>query len=195
MYLETDVQLTATMTKDEIVRLVRELTPLRIDLGARRSVSFGTPDLVELVDGAGLRVRGNARMIWEIAGLPFPVSLRAWQLLLAPTVVVREEALVLVFDPVLEALAFKRVPGFFDERIALAINEGVASQRRKLAWNVSRGLSWRLPLPRRFVPPRQLAVAPTSASVTVTASELRVDVAFDGHVVAGEVAPPSLRSA
>lgn len=189
------MQLTATMTKDEIVRLVRELTPLRIDLGRARSVSFGTPEIVELAPGVGLRVRGDARMTWEVAGVPLPVSLRAWQIVLAPSVIIRDDALVLVFDPVLEALDFKRVPGFFDERIAVAINEGVASQRRKLAWNVSRGLSWALPLPTRVMPARRLEIAPTSASVTVTASELRVDVAFDGHVVARDVAPPSLRSA
>ncbi len=194
MYPEAVVQLTATVTSDEIVRLVRELTPLRIDLGRTRSVSFGTPQVVELVEGVGLRVRGNARMIWEIAGLPLPVSLRAWQLLLAPSVQIRGETLVLVFEPVIEALDFKRVPGFFDERIVFAINEGVASQRGKLAWNVSRGLSWRLPLPKRVVPSRTLDVAPTSASVTVTATELRIDVAFDAHV-AGDVAPASLRSA
>lgn len=193
--METAVQLTATVSKDEIIRLVRELTPLRIDLGRTRSVSFGTPEVVELVEGTGLRVRGNARMIWEVAGLPLPVSLRAWQLLLAPSVVIRDETLVLVFDPVLEALDFKRVPGFFDERIASAINEGVATQRRKLAWNVSRGLSWEWPLPKRVVPGKTVEITPTSASVTVTATELRVDVAFDGHVVAGDVAPASLRSA
>lgn len=189
------MQLTATVSKDEIIRLVRELTPLRIDLGRTRSVSFGTPEVIELVEGTGLRVRGNARMIWEVAGLPLPVSLRAWQLLLAPSVVIRDETLVLVFDPVLEALDFKRVPGFFDERIASAINEGVATQRRKLAWNVSRGLSWEWPLPKRVVPGKTVEITPTSASVTVTATELRVDVAFDGHVVAGDVAPASLRSA
>lgn len=193
--METAVQLTATVSKDEIIRLVRELTPLRIDLGRTRSVSFGTPEVVELVEGTGLRVRGNARMIWEVAGLPLPVSLRAWQLLLAPSVVIRDETLVLVFDPVLEALDFKRVPGFFDERIVGAINEGVATQRRKLAWNVSRGLSWEWPLPKRVVPGKTVEITPTSASVTVTATELRVDVAFDGHVVAGDVAPASLRSA
>lgn len=188
------MRLTAIITKDDLEGLVRGLTPMRVDLGPGRTVSFGAPEIVELVAARGLRVRGDARLLWEIAGLPLPVSLRAWQILLEPSVVVRDGALVLAFDPVLEALDFKRVPGFFDERIILAINEIVATQKKKLAWNVSRALSWHRPLPQRVSPARTFDIAPSSASVSVSSEELRVEMTFAAQVAAA--APPaSLRSA
>lgn len=185
------MNLTATIEKDEIVRLVRGATPLRLDFGPRRSVSFGAPVIVDLVAGSGLRVRGDAKMTWEIAGLPLPIALRAWQILLVPSVIVRDAALVLAFDPVLEDLDFKRVPGFFDERIVELINDGVASQRRKLAWNVSRSLTWRTPLPARISPAGGFELFPIAATVAVTAAEVRADVSFEARVTRREARAPA----
>jgi hypothetical protein len=188
------VHLSATITKDELVRSIRDLTPLRIDLGRRRSVTFGRPELVELVPNAGLRVRGDAKMVWEIAGLPLPVSLRAWQVLLVPSVVELDGGHVLAFDPVLEDLDFKRVPGLY--RIIDAINEGVASQRRKLAWNLSRALSVRTSLMRtRIVPEATFTLAPVSATVAVTASEVRLDATLEARIRRDVTPAASLRSA
>jgi hypothetical protein len=96
--------------------------------------------------------------------------------------IVRDGAHVLAFDPVLEHLDFKRVPGFFDDRIIEAINEGLASQRRKLAWNLTRTMSLHRPMPARVVPAGQFDLAPTSATVTVAASELRIEATFEAHV-------------
>lgn len=198
------MHLTATITKEEIVRLVREVTPLKIDLGRKRSVTFGTPELVELVADTGLRIRGDAKMVWDVAGVPLPVTLRAWQLLLAPSISRRERdgALVLAFDPTLEELDFKSVPGFVDDRITDAINEGVASQRRKLSWNLTRLLGSHSPMPPRVSPTGSLDVVPSAITVHVTASELRIEIDLDaqmnhaGFVQDEAVATPrSLRSA
>src|SRR5688500_12552077 len=98
------MKLSLSITKAEVVRLVEEATPLKIDLGHKRSVSFGRPELVELVPRTGLRIRGDAKMVWEVAGLTLPITLRTWQLLLVPSIVRRDGTLVLAFDPVLEDL-------------------------------------------------------------------------------------------
>ena len=175
------MHLTVTITKDELVRSIRELLPLRIDLGRRRSVTFGQAHLVELVPNAGLRVRGDARMLWEIAGLPLPVSLRAWQVLLVPSIASREGSHVLTFDPVLEDLDFRRVPGLY--RIIDAVNEGVASQRRKLAWNLSRALNVSTPLLRsRAVPAATFELSALAATLAVGESEIRIDVKLEPRV-------------
>lgn len=190
------MHITATIAKDEIVRLFSELFPMKIDLGKKRFVSFGTPELVELVPGRGLRARGDAKMVWEVAGMALPVTLRAWQLLLAPSIVRRDGAIVLAFEPVIEHLDFKSVPGFFDDRIIDAINEGVASQRRKLSLSVSRLLGIGTPLPGRVSPAGSFELAPVSATVEVTASELRADVELAARIDHEAVATPrSLRSA
>lgn len=190
------MKLTLSIGKHEIDRVVTELTPLKIDLGRKRSVAFGRPEVVELVPKTGLRVRGDARMVWEVAGLTFPVTLRTWQLLLVPSIARREGLLVLAFDPVLEDLDFKRVPGFFDERIIDAVNEGVASQRGKLSWNLSRVLGSSARLPARLSPGGSLDIVPVAARVDVAASELRIEIDLDAMVSGHAVATPrSLRSA
>lgn len=197
------MKLSLSISKDEIDRVVTDLTPLKIDLGKKRSVSFGRPNLVELVPRTGLRIRGDAKMIWEIAGLTLPVTLRTWQLLLVPSIGRQEPsaprdqgAIVLAFDPVIEELDFKSVPGFFDERIADAINEGVASQRGRLAWNLSRLLGSSRRLPPRVSPGGSFELAPIAGRVDVTESDLHVDLDFEAQVLDHAVATPrSLRSA
>lgn len=190
------MKLSLSIAKEEIVRLAAEATPLKIDLGHKRSVSFGRPELVELVPGTGLRIRGDAKMVWEVAGLTLPVTLRTWQLLLAPSIVRRDGMLVLAFDPVLEDLDFKGVPAAFDERIADAINEGVASQRNKLSWNLSKVLGSRSPIPARISPGGAFEIAPVAARVEVAANELRIEIELDAQLTDHAVATPrSLRSA
>lgn len=190
------MKLSLSIDKHEIDELVSELTPLRIDLGRKRSVSFGRPELVELVPDTGLRVRGDAKMVWDFAGLTLPVTLRTWQLLLVPSIARRDGALFLAFDPVLEELDFKRVPGFFDERIADAVNEGVASQGGRLSWNLARLIGSSTRLPARVSPGGTVDLVPVAARVQVAATELRIEIQVGASVSAQAVATPrSLRSA
>lgn len=190
------MKLSLSIEKDEIDRIVADLTPLKIDLGRKRSVSFGRPALVELVPGTGVRVRGDAKMVWEIAGLTLPVTLRTWQLLLAPSIARRDGELVLAFDPVLEELDFKGVPSAFDERITDAINEGVASQRGRLSWNLGRLLGSSTRLPARVSPGGTIDLVPAAARVDIASAQLHVEVDLDANVMDHAVATPrSLRSA
>jgi hypothetical protein len=184
------MELSVALSREELVAAVQELTPMRVELSRRprRVISFGRPSTIDLVAGAGLRIRGDARIEWELAGLAIPATLRAFQVLLVPSIVAREGAYVLAFDPVLEELDFRRIPGFFDERLVQAINEGLAAQRQKLAWNFSRTLSVDRALPAKIAPPARFRLAPASAEVCVTSEALRLRIAFQSGVTRGDAA-------
>ncbi|MBX3192556.1 MAG: hypothetical protein KF819_36565 [Labilithrix sp.] len=179
------MRLSAVLTRDDLASLIESMTPLRIELKARprRYVLLGPPSLVELVPNAGLRVRGSARFTWNVAGVAVPVTLRAWQALLAPSVAVRDGAHVLVLEPALEALDFERLPAFVDQRIAQAINDGIAKQRERLMWNFTRTLSYAHALPEALSPTSRFELRPAGGTVIVTASEVRLTVDFRARVL------------
>ncbi len=196
------MQLCAVVTKDELATFVRESTPFELELAgqSRRKISLGRPSRIELVAGAGLRIGGAARVTWDIAGLALPVALRRWQVLLVPSIAERGGAQVLAFDPRLEELSMEHVPGFVDERITTAINDGLSAQKARLAWNFTRTLSWRRALPVRFKPTSRFELVPGAARVEVTGSEIRLSVELRARLVRDEAAgerrdTPSSRSA
>lgn len=182
--------LSAVVTKDELVALVEAITPLRIAIDERRGrgVTIGRPRAVYLVPGQGLRVRGDARIAWDVAGVGITITIPTWQMMLVPRIAARGRARVLAFDPIVEALEMKLVPGFLDERIADVLRDGIAQNRRKLAWEFSRTLSKRLPLPARIGPARLFEIAATDGTVTVTASEVRLTVTMEARIEKPEAA-------
>ena len=173
--------LCAILTRKDLASAIEQITPLTVTL--RRSViSLGRPSTVELVAGAGLRVRGDARFTWDAFGLAVPVSLRSWQVLLVPSFAERGGRNVLAFDPVLEALDFKSVPQFLDARITEAINEGLEAQKSVLAWEFEKHLSLVRCLPESVEPPREIRFGPSGGHVAVTDSEVRLTLDFELQV-------------
>lgn len=187
------MQLCATLTKDDLSSIIEQITPLRVALHPRRVITLGRPKKVELVAGAGLRVRGDARFTWDVGGLTIPVTLRSWQVLLVPSFAVRDGRHVLAFHPTLEALDFKNVPMFLDGRIADAVKEGLASQRSKLVWDFEKQLSLVRALPDKISPAGEVNLAPTGGTVTVTSSDVKLTLEF-GFRVRRDAAPASLRA-
>lgn len=196
------MQLCAVVERSDVIALIEQATPLRIEISRRprRMVSLGRPTRLDFVPGAGLRLRGDARFQWDIAGLTVPVTLRAYQVLLVPSIAVRGNSRVLAFDPVLEDLDFKAVPFFFDERIAEAINEGLASQKHKLAWGFEQALGLSRALPQRVQPGGRFDLVPADARVSVTANAMRLEVDFAARVTrdadplgVADAFPPSSR--
>jgi hypothetical protein len=175
--------LTAVVTKAELAALIDSFTPLRITIDDRRgrTVTLGRPAL-ELVPGHGLRLRGDARIAWDVAGVPLPVTIQAWQLLLVPRIAARGRSRLLAFDPVVEELDLKRVPGFLDDKIADAITDGIAQNRGKLAWDFSRTLSKRLALPARVAPAGVFEIMAVAGGVAVTENDLTLQVRFEARV-------------
>ncbi|MDF2694645.1 MAG: hypothetical protein K0S65_3028, partial [Labilithrix sp.] len=106
--------LSAVVTRDELALLVESITPLRVVIDERRgrSMTVTRPHAIELVPERGLRIRGAARMSWDVAGVGIPVTLQSWQVLVAPRIATRGGSQVLAFEPVLENVDLKHVPGF-----------------------------------------------------------------------------------
>lgn len=174
---------TAVVTKAELAGLVESLTPLRvvIDVKRGRGITLNRPG-VELVPGRGLRLRGDARVDWDIAGVPLSVTIQVLQLLLVPRVVARRDApaaRVLAFEPIIEELDLKLVPGFVDHKIAETIRGFIAQNRDKIAWDFTRTFTKHLPLPKRFDPAKTFELVPVEGGVAVSATELRLDVLFE----------------
>ncbi len=168
--------LCAILTKDDLVSVLEQLTPLSLTLRGGRAISLGRPSTMELVRGAGLRLRGDARFTWDAGGLTIPVSLRAWQVLLVPSLAARGGGHVLAFDPELEALDFKSVPVFLDARIKAAINEGLAVQRNRLFWDFEKYLSHVWSLPASVAPKGELRLGPSGAHLAVSEQDVRLTV-------------------
>ena len=171
--------LCAILTKDDLVSAIEQITPLTVTLRRRRVIWLGRPSTVELVAGAGLRVRGDARFTWDAYGLAIPVSLRSWQVLFVPSFAERGGRHVLAFDPVLEALDFKSVPMFLDARITAAINEGLAAQKSALAWEFEKHLSLKRSLPESVEPRGEVRLGPSGGHVAVTESDVRLTLDFE----------------
>jgi len=188
------MQLCATLTRDDLVSIVEQLTPLRVAVRPKRVISLGRPTRIELVAGAGLRLRGDARFTWDAYGVTIPVTLRAWQILLVPSFVARRNGAghVLAFEPKLEELDFKGVPMFLDERISEGVRNGLAAQKGKLAWDFENQLSLTKPLPVQLAPAGELTLAPNGGNITVTADDIRLTLEFALRV-RRDALPPSLR--
>ncbi len=177
------MQLAALVTKDDLALVVEQLTPLQIDLGANRCVALGRPQRLELVPNKGLRLRGDAKLSWDVAGLTLPVTLRAWQVLLEPNVIEhRDGAFSLRFEPQVEELDLRNLPAFLDGKIAAAINEGIASQKKKLAWNITKSLGVRLELPKRVSPKGRFELTPSGVKLFVTQQAIELTVTFASGV-------------
>jgi hypothetical protein len=178
------MQLCAVLTRDDLAALVGEIAPLEVALGRRprRNVSIGRPSLVELARGAGLRVRGDARLAWDALGLTFPVIVRTWQVLLVPRVVISDAAPALAFQPRLELLNLTDLPSFVSDAVAQAVHAGLVSQERKLVWRFGQKLTRSWPLPELMSPAARFELAPSTADVEVTDAELRLTLRFEAHV-------------
>ena len=175
--------LTASVTKAELVALIDALTPMRVTIDERRgrALTLGRPE-VSLVAGRGLRLRGDGRIAWDVAGVAIPVTVQVWQVLLVPRIASRGRSRVLSFEPVIEELDLKLVPGFLDGKIAGAIREGIAQHREKIAWDFARTLSKRLPLSARISPAGVFEIVATGGEVEVGESELRLGVRFEARI-------------
>jgi len=181
---------TAAVSKAEIVTLVDALTPLRLAIDERRGrvITLGRPR-VELIPDRGIRLRGDARITWDVAGVTVPVTLQAWQLLLVP----RVDRGALVLEPLVEALDLKGVPAFLDDKIANAIRGEIAQRSQKLAWDFARKLSKRWPLPARLGA-GAFSLAATEGAAAITADDVRLTLRFVPAIERADAIPRSRRS-
>jgi hypothetical protein len=177
----------AAVTKDELAALAESLAPLEvvIDESRGRRLTLAHPRL-ELVPRRGLRIRGDARLTWDVAGVGLDVTIQAWQLLLEPRIAARP-AFVLALVPVLEKLETKGVTSIVDGRIADGVSDALARGRERLAWDLGRKLSRRLPLsPRIWHRDGRVGIdlVAASGSVSVSDDDLVVTLRFSVRAAA-----------
>jgi hypothetical protein len=182
------VKLSASIAKGDLAALVDEIAPLDIvDLAIaprpRRVLSIGRPSTLELATGEGLRVGGDARLVWDFAGVMIPVAIRAWRLLLAPKVVLLEGAPALAFEPKLEALEIGNAPRFVQDRVADFIDGVLAAKGKKLVWPFGRQLMWRRSLSERVSPPTRFDLVPIEAAMKISTHAISFTIDFDAHFV------------
>ncbi|MEO6418794.1 MAG: hypothetical protein ABIP39_05275, partial [Polyangiaceae bacterium] len=83
--------LEAILTESDIESLLKQLTPVRIDLGTgddERYLHLGRPSSISLVpDRCAVRVMTRAKVRWSVSILSVPITLDALQMLLRPTIV------------------------------------------------------------------------------------------------------------
>jgi hypothetical protein len=120
-------------------------------------------------------------MSWDVGGVGIPITLQSWQVLVTPRIATRGGSQVLAFEPVLENVDLKRVPGIVRDRIVEAVQKGLAQHSNKLAWHLARALSRRWALSTRVVPSRAFALTVADSSVEVTAEQLRLTVRLDAR--------------
>ena len=176
--------LDATVTKNEIQALIAALTPLRISIDERRgrSVTLGRPEL-ELVPSQGLRLRGDALLTWDVAGVSIPITIQAWQVLLVPRVMTRAGVRTIAFEPILEELDLKHIPALVCGKITASMRDAVGQSRGKLAWSFGNLLSRQLALPNRLGA-GALAFIATDAEISMTTDVLRFAVRLETALVA-----------
>src|SRR5688500_13412271 len=126
--------LQVVLEKDAVVGALHELLPLRIHLDpplkgrpnpSGRYIHLGTPSLIELVEGIGVRVACDARIRWVVAGLAVPIKLNRVQLVLRPKVRRDPSAgnpLCLAFELRIEEADLSGVPGFLEDQLLELVN-------------------------------------------------------------------------
>lgn len=187
------MELCAILTKEELAQVAAELLPLDVEISRRprRQISLGRAERVELVAGSGLRLAGKASMVWEIASLPVSLAVRRWQVMLSPRVVATPDGLSLAFEPSLECLDFRRIPGFVDDRVIAIVNEILTGQKSKLVWRFEKTLSVRKSTSGKFRPRKHFAIAPEGATVDVTSSRILLSIRLRARVESVEEVKPS----
>jgi hypothetical protein len=178
------LHITATLTEDDLVLLLRDLLPATIDLdplgaeAGRRWIRFDEPHHVDFVPKVGLRVRTSAALQWTAVGIAVPATIREVELLLQPLVTADEQGPKLVFRPMIEKADFKMMPEFVDQAITGRINAMLAAEGDLTGWHFGEGLARRVPLPKNLSPVDafHLGAGPMEIEVQDRAFVLRLEV-------------------
>jgi hypothetical protein len=177
----------AILSEEDVAGLVKQLTPVRVDLGTEASQSrwlhLGRPSSVTIVKGEGVRIVTRAKVQWSVSVLRVPFTLLNLQLLLRPRVVSPDGETGrgrLVFQMEIEDADFEHVPEVIDRTITKAVNAELAGQ--PLAWDFAAALSHRFPLPRTLAPLEALALDASWGEVKITDSALMFAVSFRSTV-------------
>lgn len=182
MGIQHGVWLEATLTESDVEGLIKQLTPVRINLGTseeERYLHLGRPSAITLVpDKCAVRVMTRAKVRWSLSVLNVPITLDSLQVLLRPTVIPSGsiERGKLAFHLEIEEADFKHIPAFADRQIRQTINTALES--KPLAWDFSRTLTHAFNLPDDLDPLEKLRLDVSWGEVKMTQDALAFAVSF-----------------
>jgi hypothetical protein len=170
--------LEAVLTKEDLERVLRHLTPCTIRLGEEGKLHIEETSGVSLVPGRGLRAVCRAKLHWPVLGIDVPVTLRSLIVLVSPVVEQHEAGQALVFKLQIEHVDAAMVPTLIDDRVTAKVNEQLAKKHVELAWGFAKMLSHVFSLPGALEPPTSLALGVKDGAVRVTETSLSFAVSF-----------------
>ncbi len=178
------MQLQVIVGRAELQELLRQATPLHIDMtrsdgGAPRWIELEHPRTVELVQGRGIRVVTSGRLHLDVA---LPIRIKELTLMLTPKVVRADDTARLVFSLLVERLDFAYVPGVLEHALLPRINAALAPVEARLAWNFGKTLTRTLRVPPRFEPLESLHFEPHQAKVAVAADSMSLTIDVRGDI-------------
>lgn len=178
----------AILTPRDCTDFIGTITPLRVDLGGDRMLVVAPPRRVELVPDKGLRLQTAGHVVWTIAGVKVPVSIRIASLLLTPSIEQREDRDALTFRARVERLDVRVLPDFIDETVLQRINDTLAKHDEVLVWRFSKTFDRRFALPKRIESQAAIEVHTKWGQVRITESALVLAVSLDVRAVPRETA-------
>lgn len=175
MHVET------VLTIEDLERLLRDLTPLRIHMsgpdGPQRWLELDPPEKVSLEAGVGVRVVTSGRFRYTKGKLPIAAEIREVRLRLEPRVVDDgPEGLRLAFALEIEHGDLVMVPGIIDDGIVALVNDALTPRSTKLVWRFSDALGTELALSPRMQPVDRVTTEVSAGEVKVGEAEVRFKI-------------------
>ena len=177
----------ALLTKDDVVSLIHQLTPVRLTLGKEggheRWIHIDRPSSVSLVAAQGVRVLTRAKVEWSVSVVSVPITLHSLQLLLRPVIVPSStsDRGALAFKLEIEEADLKNVPAILDRKITQLVNEEL--EKQTLVWDFTSTLSHSFALPAELVPLEALRLAVSWGEVRINEEAMAFAVSFGHEVV------------
>jgi hypothetical protein len=171
--------LEAIVTREDLVQLLDQLLPLKINLDAPskdRWIHLGHATDVVLVADAGMRVSCPAELKWEIAGVGPTLKVETIGVLLRPDVVEHGNGHTLDFHVEIEDVDIHGVPSVIESAILRKVNAEL--ETKKLSWNFTKTLGYSAPIGALLESIDSLDVAVAWGKRRITAEGLALAVSF-----------------
>ena len=172
------IHIAATLHRDTIEELLKQLLPLKIPLDPKRPrwIEVERPEHVGFVEGVGLRVATSARVQWTVAGVPVGFTIRYVQLLIRPEIAADELGGKLVFRVVVEDADLKGIPSAIDQGIVAKVNDRLAAVGDRIGWDFGKTLRLSVGLPETMRPVESYQMRAQEGAVVIGTDFLRLSI-------------------
>jgi hypothetical protein len=181
--------LQAVLTADDLLHVLHELTPTRIELDdddPARVLHLDPPGEVKFRDGEGALITTSATLQWDVVGIKLPVVLRSVDVLLIPSIEVDPRGVdQLALQARVERLDLTALPGFVEDKLRARVNQALESPRAFVRWGFTRTLDFHFHLPANVKPARDLRLSARWGALRVSDQGFAMAASF-GFLAAEE---------